>query len=177
MRIILLLTVLVFGAGLAAQGQEIDVERNGTSVPDESTVDIGDVDVLETTTVDFTIQNEGTTDLTLTGGVAITDTDNCTATVQQPGLTTIPAGGSTTFQVSITNDGSGNFSCDVSIPNDDADEAAYNFIIDGVAVANDTDDDDDDDDDCSTSSGTGGIALFAGLAAIGALALRRRRLE
>jgi MYXO-CTERM domain-containing protein len=176
MRVLLILSALAFGAGLAAQGQEIVVERNGNNVADGGTVNLGDVDVLETTQVDFTIRNTGTTDLMLTGGVAVTDEDNCSTTVQQPGLTTIPAGGSTTFQVHVTNDGDGNFSCDVSIPNNDADEASFAFQIQGTAVADD-DDDDDDDDDCSTSGGTGGAMMIAGLAAIGALALRRRKLR
>lgn len=172
MRILFVLVALVFGAGLAAQGQEIDVERKGNSVPSGTTVDIGDVDLNETSEVNFTIRNEGVSNLTLTGGVAVTDEDDCTATVQQPGLTTIPPGGSTTFQVHITNDGGGTFSCDISIPNDDADEGAYAFIIEGVAVR---DDSDDDDDACSTSGASGGLLMFGAVAAIGLLAFRRRR--
>jgi MYXO-CTERM domain-containing protein len=173
MRILFVLIALVFGAGLAAQGQEIDVERNGDSVPSGTTVDLGDVDVRETTQVDFTIRNEGVTDLTLTGGVAVTDTDDCDATVQQPGLTTIPPGGSTTFQVSITNDGGGTFSCDISIPNDDTDEGSYQFIIQGDAEADDSKN--HNESECSTGTGTSGLLMFGGLAAIGAVALRRRK--
>jgi MYXO-CTERM domain-containing protein len=165
MRILFVLIALVFGAGLAAQGQEIDVERNGDSVPSGTTVDLGDVDVRETTQV--------VTDLTLTGGVAVTDTDDCDATVQQPGLTTIPPGGSTTFQVSITNDGGGTFSCDISIPNDDTDESAYQFIIQGDAQPDDSEN--HNESECSTGTGTGGIMILGGLAAIGALAFRSRR--
>lgn len=175
MRTLMMLVVLLCGAGLAAQGQEIDIERNGSSVPDGGSVDLGSVDVLETTQVDFTIQNEGSTDLTITGGVAVTDTDNCSATVQQPGMTTIPPGQSTTFQVHITNNGQGTFSCDIAVPSDDLDEADYNFQISGTAVLDDTDDGDDDDDDCSTGTGNGGFLMLGALTAIGALLYRRRR--
>ena len=87
MRTLMILVVLLCGAGLAAQGQEIDIEHDGSSVSDGGTVDIGTVDLFETTTVDFTIQNEGSSDLEITGAVTVSNTNACTATVQQPGMT------------------------------------------------------------------------------------------
>jgi hypothetical protein len=176
MRIALVLLLLAGSAGLYAQAGEIDIEYGGASVPSGGQVDIGTVDLLEAFDLQFTIRNLGVATLNILGPVTVTETDNCVADVfNQPAQTAIPPNDEANFNVRVTNNGGGQFSADLNIPSDDADEGAYTIQIIGVAVLDDTDDDDDDDEDCSTGTGSGSVLILAGLGATAALLYRSRR--
>lgn len=186
MRILLVLIALSFSAALSATPPEILIEHDGAEVPHGSTLDDGTSASFETVTLDFIIRNVGSGDLTLTGLVSVSDTDNASAVVtEQPSMTVIPPGEETSFQITITNHGTGDFSCDVTVESNDSDEPTTVFTIAGTAVPggsngngngeNHGHDCDDDVGACSTGASTGGMLLIGGLAAIGAVAVRRRK--
>ena len=187
MRILIVLIALTCSAVLSATPPEITIEHNGTEVPNGSTVDVGTADSLETTTVVFIIRNTGTGDLTMSGPVTVADMSNATAVVSaQPAMTPIPPGQQTSFRIEVTTHGNGAFSCDITVPSNDADEPTTVFTMEGTAVPDGSNGNgggngggggccDDDNGDCSTGIGTGSILLLGGLAAVGALALRQRR--
>jgi len=81
----------------------------------------------------FTIQNLGTETLTLTGASPyITITNPTNFSIATAPAASIPAGGSTTFQVTCTPSASlGTYSATLSIANNDANENPYNFSIQG----------------------------------------------
>ena len=83
----------------------------------------------------YTIANEGTADLTV-GTIAIggPTTTNCSGTITQPGLTTIPAGMSTTFTVSFTVAAQGAFRCDLVIPSNDTTENPFDVQLRGTGL-------------------------------------------
>jgi hypothetical protein len=185
MRIFAVLIALAFSGILSATPPEITIEHDGTEVPNGSTVDVGTAEPLETLIVDFIIRNTGTGDLTISGPVTISAMGNATAVVtEQPATTPIPPGEQTSFQIEITNQGNGSFSCDVTVPSNDADETSTVFTMEATAVPDGSNGGgggggggccDDDNDGCTTGMGTGGMLMFGGLAAVGALALRQRK--
>ncbi|MCB9933984.1 MAG: putative Ig domain-containing protein [Planctomycetes bacterium] len=88
--------------------------------------------------VTFTINNQGVSDLLLTGGTPVVATilnnlDPASGVQTQPALTTIPAAGNTTFVVFLDPTIPGNFSMSISIDNNDLDRNPYSFTIDGTA--------------------------------------------
>jgi hypothetical protein len=183
MRILMVLIVLTFSAVLSATPPEITIEHDGTEVPNGSTIDVGTAAPLETLTVDFVIRNTGTGNLTVSGPVTVSAMGNATAVVsEQPAMTPIPPGEQTSFQVEITNQGSGAFSCDITVPSDDADEPTTVFTMEATAGPDGSGNEnghshncDDDIGACSTGVGTGGMMAFGALAAVGALILRPRK--
>lgn len=84
----------------------------------------------------FTIHNQGTTDLVLSGPVTLTDVSAPQEfVISQPAITTIPAGGSTTFTVTFNSAVAGTFTNTINIGSNDTDEALYNFDIMASATA------------------------------------------
>lgn len=89
------------------------------------------------TTIDrtFTIENLGTASLLLTGSspfVSISGTNSADFSISQIPSTTIVASGSTTFIVTFSPKATGTRSAILTIANNDSDENAYTFAIEGT---------------------------------------------
>ena len=132
---------------------EIDLLGNGQSIPNNDATpstsdgtDFGGVDVAtDTLTRTFTIQNTGTGSLSLTGvpKVQITGSSDFTVTLQPVSPVNID-NPTTTFQIRFAPSGVGIRTATVTISNNDANEASYQFAIQGNGVP-DTDGDKEDD--------------------------------
>lgn len=128
----------------AISGPEINITGNGTNIADNDTTpaaidgtNLGTVALSTNITQTFTIQNIGTTNLVLSGPVTLTDVSAPQEfVISQPAITTIPAGGSTTFTVTFNSAVAGTFTNTINIGSNDTDEALYNFNI--VATATNT---------------------------------------
>ena len=125
---------------------EMDVEGNGQSIPDGDTspssadhTDFGNVAVGSNFDRTFTIQNEGTDTLNLTGTPIVALSGSGDFTVQtQPSGSSIAAGGADlTFVVRCTPSGTGARTATVSIANNDSNENPYNFDIKCTGIAPD----------------------------------------
>ncbi|NOY46907.1 MAG: choice-of-anchor D domain-containing protein, partial [Chlorobi bacterium] len=123
-------------------GPEINIRGNGVNIPDGnaaiSLADDTDYGGLETTgtvslTHTFTIQNLGTTNLTLDGlNPYVTITGNTADfTLTANPTTPIIAGSSTTFSIMYDPTTAGTHLATVSIANNDSDENPYTFNISG----------------------------------------------
>ncbi len=123
---------------------EINVTGNAVTIVDGDNTpttadhtDFGSVGLGSSFTRTFTIQNTGTATLNISGStpfVAISGTNAADFAVTTPPSNTIAAGGSTTFVVTFTPTVLGARNATITINNDDADEAVYNFDIAGTAT-------------------------------------------
>ncbi len=123
-------------------GPEINVQGNGTNIPDGNTaislLDDTDFGELETTGAisvshTFTIQNLGSANVTLNDPspyITITGSTADFTLVANP-TTPITAGGNTTFTITYDPTTSGTHVATVSIANNDTDEDPYTFLIQG----------------------------------------------
>jgi hypothetical protein len=149
---------------------EIDIEGNTTSIPDGDVTpilgddtDFGNVVISATATNTFTIQNEGTSDLILSGGpnfVSISGDPGFSIVSQPSG--TIAAGSSSNFQIRFSAN-CGNplsQSAIVSVSSNDTDESPYTFTVNANITGVDTDSDgsfdpcDPDDDNDGIADGS-----------------------
>ena len=123
-------------------GPEINVQGNGTDIPDGNTAisiaddtDFGELEITGAVLAShtFTIQNQGSTDLTLDSAspyiVLSGDTADFTLTANP--TTPIAAGGTTTFTITYDPTTAGSHTATVSITNNDTDEDPYTFLIFG----------------------------------------------
>ncbi|NRA10830.1 MAG: choice-of-anchor D domain-containing protein, partial [Crocinitomicaceae bacterium] len=110
---------------------EIEVTATGQNVLDGGYYDFGSQPIGGPTTVVFTIDNPGTSNLILTGPITIVGDAEFTLNTTF-GTTTVPAGGSTTFSVDFTPLGAGPYSAVLSFGTNDCDEAAYDFELIGT---------------------------------------------
>jgi hypothetical protein len=125
---------------LAGGSPEMNVLGNGTSIVDGDVTpdtaddtDFGSVLTCSGTIVKtFTIENIGTSDLTLTTPFTVTGAG---FSVSLPLATVIPSLGSTTFDVTFDPSVDGVTAGTISIANDDSDENPYNFSIQGTGLA------------------------------------------
>lgn len=134
----------IHGNGLVEP--EINVTGNSVSIADGDPApgpadhtDFGSTLVTGATVVrTFTIQNLGNADLTLSGTpkVAVSGTHAADFTVTALPGSPVEVGGSTTFQVTFNPSASGTRTATLTIPNDDTDEATYDFAIQGFGVIN-----------------------------------------
>jgi LPXTG-site transpeptidase (sortase) family protein len=126
----------VFEASAAA---EMEVSGNNICIPDGDTTpdtadhtDFGDVNQGSNFERTFTIHNDGSAVLNLTGTapnyVTLTGSTDFSVSAQ-PASSSIAASGSTTFTVRCAPTGSGARTTTVTIANDDSDENPYNFDI------------------------------------------------
>jgi hypothetical protein len=130
--------------GTAVPAPEIDVEGNSTSIANgDATPESGDhthfgnVAVGSSLDRTFTIQNEGTATLNLTGtpDVAISGSGDFTVHTQ-PSASSIASGAAAlTFVVRCTASATGDRTATVSIANDDANEATYTFAVKATGTA------------------------------------------
>ena len=108
---------------------EIEVEVAGTEVLDGGYYNYGIVTVGSTNTAVFTINNTGTSNLTLSGPISITGTGF--SLLSNFGTTTVTPGGSTSFSVNFVAPTAGVFVGNVSFGTNDCDETTYNFELNG----------------------------------------------
>lgn len=170
--------IRVAGNAVAAPA-EINVSRDGTSTADGGSDDLGDLTEGVTITRTWTITNQGSSGLSLTGTpvVAVSGEANCTATVSVAPSTTLIAGEATTFTVEITPTVAElPFAFDLSIDSTDADEATYNYTVFGNTIAASGDDDDDmkKNHSCAIGGSSSQIWLMLMLG-LGSLAVVMRR--
>ncbi|SFD36945.1 choice-of-anchor D domain-containing protein [Algibacter pectinivorans] len=126
---------------------EINITGNGSSISNgDTTPAIGDDTEFGTTAVTtfidhtFTIQNTGTSVLSLTGGSPIVDISGNTAfsILTQPTSNNINSGGSLTFVVRFApTTVLTNAQATISIDNNDSDENPYTFVVQGSAIPGD----------------------------------------
>jgi MYXO-CTERM domain-containing protein len=115
--------------------REIDVQRPaGSSLANDATDNLGTVASGEALTLTYTIANLGTAELGLPGA-SVVDIQNASANVDasvvaQPAATLAPAA-SEAFDVELTVSDTEDFSFDLVIANDDADEAPYTITVTG----------------------------------------------
>ncbi len=131
----------IYVTGGATTAPEINIKGNNTSITDgdssPSTTDHTDFGTVVTSTNvvrTFTIENTGSADLVLTAPyVQLTLGGQGFSVTQQPALTTIPSGQSTTFQVTFNSATAGTFTEGIEVLSNDTDEANYSFDITAIA--------------------------------------------
>ncbi|WP_298556257.1 choice-of-anchor D domain-containing protein [uncultured Algibacter sp.] len=139
-------TFVVQGTAIAP-APEINIQGNGTTIPDGDTTPIvGDDTEFGTVAIGavidhtFTIQNTGTTPLSLTGGFPLVDIsgDSGFYILSQPTASTIASGGDLTFVVRYAPSVvSTNVQATISIDSDDVDENPYTFVVQGSSTSGD----------------------------------------
>ena len=123
-------------------GPEIDVQGNGQSIPNGSTIpsvaddtDFGSVSVGGTPiTHTFTISNSGNADLNLTSMPAVTLTTGTHFNVTVQPASPVISSTATTFDVTFDPTAASSFTDTVNIANNDADENPYTFVISGTGT-------------------------------------------
>ena len=132
---------LIQGTGTVSPVVEINVKGNGQSIPDNSIYPSGLNHTAFPVTLQggssvrtFTIENLGTTSLSLTGTpfIQITGAHASLFTVSNLGTTSIAGGTSTTFDVTFLPTSGGAKNATILIYNNDSDENPYNFNIRGT---------------------------------------------
>ncbi|WP_422103832.1 LamG-like jellyroll fold domain-containing protein [Winogradskyella sp.] len=134
--------------GTSPPGPEIDVQGNSVSITNNDLspavsdhTDFESVNVSESKSRTFTINNTGTTALTISSITLSNTTDF--SIIGTPFSSPIAAGGSTTFQVQFNSSTAGLKSSTVTIANDDLDESSFVFDIQATAEQNFFDSDGD----------------------------------
>ena len=128
----------VFGSGSFAGpvSREIQVTESGHTIPSGDTMgaDFGGAEAnVQTVTRTFTIANDGTGTLSLTGSPVVQVSAGDFSVVAQP-ANSVAGLGSVTFQIAFAPTAVGARSATVSIASDDADEASYQFTIAGTGL-------------------------------------------
>jgi len=113
---------------------EINLKHGATNIADGGSYDFGSHLLNTDTDVTFTIENIGTTDLTLTTPISLGGADAGQFSIQQQPTSPVSASGNTTFIVRFTPTSAGSKTASLSITNNDADENPYNFTITAVGT-------------------------------------------
>lgn len=120
---------------------EINITGLGNNIVDGASSAIGTNGTLfpnavpaGSSTRTFTIQNTGTTPLTLTGTPFVQLSGSGTFAVTGFPTSPIPAGGSVTFTITFSPTAVGSYLAIVTIPNNDSDESIYDFVIQGNCI-------------------------------------------
>ncbi|MDB9721245.1 FG-GAP-like repeat-containing protein, partial [Winogradskyella sp.] len=113
------------------QGNATDIV-SGDNTPDAADdTDFGTVGLNTPSTKTYTIQNTGTSPLTV-NSIGISGTDASDFVFNNITLpATVPAGGETTFDVTFTTATLGTKTATVTISSDDCDESTYSFSVQG----------------------------------------------
>lgn len=124
-----------------APSNEINITGNTTTIVDGDNTpsstdhtDFGDVGMGNNLVHTFTIQNTGSADLTVSS-IALSGTnaaDYVIGDITLPAI--VSANSSTTFTVTFTPGAAGTRTATVTVNNDDADEAVYDFAIQGTGL-------------------------------------------
>jgi hypothetical protein len=125
---------------LISSGPEINIKGNSVSIVDGSTpastsngTDFGTVATSTNVVKTYTLENTGSADLVLTAPYVQKSLGTTVFTITQPTLTTIPAGGSTTFSVTFNSAVAGTFDETIQVLSNDSDEGTYDFAIKAIA--------------------------------------------
>ncbi|WP_052467157.1 choice-of-anchor D domain-containing protein [Psychroserpens damuponensis] len=129
---------------------EINIRGNGNTITDGDTTpaaiddtDFGLINIFAETNVNtFTIQNTGTSSLTV-GTITISGAHAGDFTITSSPAATVAASGNTSFDITFDPSGAGIRTAAVSIVNNDSNENPYNFNIQGTG-----------DSGCSSTVGT-----------------------
>lgn len=114
-------------------GGEIDVEINGISVADRSTLDLGKLGQGTTVVKTITVRNRGTSDLKLN---PLNNQSNLTLITNFSYGQIIPAGGSASIAVQLNTSYLGNMPALFYIPNSDGDEDDFGVTLKALVVTN-----------------------------------------
>ncbi len=118
----------------AALVPEIDVLGTGNvPISDGGDQAVTGVQAGDVFPLSYTIKNLGTGPLTI-GSVTFGTNTNCSVSLTGLGSSTIPAGGSTTLDLTYTVAAAGAFVCSVHVANDDGNENPYDFTVTGTAA-------------------------------------------
>jgi hypothetical protein len=130
----------VSGPEISLLGNGEPIQSGSTGVLVENLTDQGsgelNVDVISRT---FTIKNDGSTDLSLSGAspVSLSGAGSADYSVtSQPGVSVLASGASTTFSVEFSPTVLGMRNAVVTLASDDADEEIFTFAIAGQGVPN-----------------------------------------
>lgn len=132
-------TFSLTGTGSAIPVPDIYIEETAGSVfiPDGGNSTFTETDYGAYTDISYTIRNNGTANLDLTGTPRVdiggADASAFTVLSQQPS-TPIAAAGSTAFTIRFQPSGPGVFNGTVTIVNNDADTPSYDFSLSGTAI-------------------------------------------
>lgn len=131
-----MIAILCVTAGALAAQPEMDVQRAGVSIADGATDTVSNPGT-SPFNLYYTINNDGTTDLTLTSmpEVVISGEVNCTVVVLAAPISPVAAAGSTSFTLQVTPLSSTDFEFDITIANDDGNENPYNIHFDAKPVS------------------------------------------
>ncbi|MCA8912726.1 MAG: choice-of-anchor D domain-containing protein [Planctomycetes bacterium] len=124
--------------GSAVPYPEISIEYNSAVVDDGDSISLGSYTAGIAQTLNFTIKNTGPAALNLSGTpiVDFPTQQNVNCTLATPPTTPVAANtGSTTFTVSFTPAGSGNWIFSIWVESNDQDENPYNITLDGSSPA------------------------------------------
>ncbi|WP_178986186.1 choice-of-anchor D domain-containing protein [Winogradskyella helgolandensis] len=114
------------------QGNATDIADGNTAISTTDDTDFGDVLVGNSEAHTFTIQNTGTADLDLTT-ITSSNADFVVSAYTNP--TTVTDGASTTFVVTFSPTATGTSTSTITILSNDANEATYNFNVEGNGTA------------------------------------------
>ncbi len=119
----------------------MDVQGNGQSIPAGATTpatangtDFGTVMGGDAITRTFTISNAGNLDLLLTGSPAVTLTGGAPFSITAQPASPVISHSTTTFAITFAPTITGTFTDTVTIPNNDANENPYTFVISGTGT-------------------------------------------
>ncbi len=129
------------GVGTAPE-PEMKISGNSVEILDgdvtPSTSDYTDYGLADintgSVTYTYTIENQGLAALTLSGS-PIVSSSSSDFTVTQPPVSSIAAGGSTTFQVTFNPTATGTRTATLSIANNDSNENPYDFTLQGYGTS------------------------------------------
>jgi len=133
-------------AGQATPVPLIKVLGNGMTIaPGDSTPDAADLTAFGTIDIEagsivrsFTVRNEGTLALTISGLPRVTladDTGGAFTLTMDLALASIEPGGELTFQITFDPNAVGTFTTNITILSDDAETPEYRFVIEGTGVS------------------------------------------
>ncbi|MCC6465257.1 MAG: choice-of-anchor D domain-containing protein [Planctomycetes bacterium] len=120
----------ISGTGSATAAPEMDLQRSG-GIADGGTDNVGIQPAAGSNSFTYTVSNTGNAVLSVST-VQVGATSNCSVNVTAQPASSVAAGGSTTFTISVTPAGAGSFTANLSIPNDDSNENPYDFTIAGT---------------------------------------------
>jgi uncharacterized delta-60 repeat protein len=111
---------------------DINIKQDTTDIPDGGTFDFGSAYIGEFVDVVFTIENTGAANLNLGSGSLSGANSDQFSIQQQPSISVITPGGSTTFLLRFAPTALGLQNATFEISSDDPDETPYDFSIQGT---------------------------------------------
>ena len=141
-KLLCTLTLLFFAIGVTQSQEDIEIVGNGTIIVDGQTTisatddtDYGSTTVGTPVTNQYTINNTGTSTLFISLPPSINDLGTGTSdfSTTSPSFS-VPAAGSTTFDVTFNPSSAGAQTVEISVTSSDPDESPYTFNIGGTGT-------------------------------------------